>query len=543
MIVSQWTIERFSKDDLTLTPSFFGAPFEIMTMTRCELSELSDKSYDVIVVGAGINGAGAAQQLIAQGYRVLIIDKSDFSGGATSKSSRILHCGLRYLAPGKSIWDFVFHPTKFFLACQNARKSMIARSDISSSMKELVRPFRFCFPIYKSGPYRPWQVDFAFKLLDMLGPHDNPLEYQRYSGKNLDIVPFKNWFRDHENLRSVSVFKDYQFVSAERLVVDTIRDAADMGATVRNYTLMQQAKHLGEGWHVTLKDVLKSEEVTVKAKLILNVTGPWGDQVNQTMKSGIPNKVIGLKGAHIVVKLPEEFSEWGTMVINRANEPMYFMPWHGMHYIGINRTPYDGNLDDVKTEMDEAEWLLGEVNYVFPPLNLQRKDILYSYAGIQPVTFDAIDPQGNREVVVHDLESEGLTNVLMLTGGPIMTYRLTAKELLKEVSKRCVPTLEKQHPSYGPSEVSQLLRNGKASSVSMNISEDILKRIIVEEQPVSLADILLRRTGLGWDMDQGESTAPKVANVMAELFGWDQQRKEEEIQLFHQHIKESYQRP
>ena len=112
-------------------------------MNRSELSELSDKSYDVIVVGAGINGAGAAQQLVADGYRVLIIDKGDYAGGATSKSSRILHCGLRYLAPGKSIWDFVFHPSKFFLACQNARKAMIARSDISLSMKELVRPFRF----------------------------------------------------------------------------------------------------------------------------------------------------------------------------------------------------------------------------------------------------------------------------------------------------------------------------------------------------------------------------------------------------------------
>ena len=89
-------------------------------MNRCELSELSNTEYDVIVVGAGINGAGFAQQLVATGYSVLIIDKGDFAGGATSKSSRILHCGLRYLASGKSIWDFVFHPSKFFLAYQNA---------------------------------------------------------------------------------------------------------------------------------------------------------------------------------------------------------------------------------------------------------------------------------------------------------------------------------------------------------------------------------------------------------------------------------------
>ena len=129
----------------------------------------------------------------------------------------------------------------------------------------------------------------------------------------------------------------------------------------------------------------------------------------------------------------------------------------------------------------------------------------------------------------------------MLTGGPIMSYRITAKKVLREVAKRCVPTLEKQHPSYGPSEVSQGLRDGKSSSVSMNVSEELLRRIIVEELPVSLADVLLRRTGLGWEVDQGGSKAAQVANVMAELLGWDQERKEKEIQLFHQHIKEIYQ--
>ena len=314
-----------------------------------------------------------------------------------------------------------------------------------------------------------------------------------------------------------------------------------MGATVRNYTLMYQPKQLADGWQVTLKDVLTSIEVNVKTKLILNVTGPWGNWVNQTMKSSIPDKVIGLKGAHIVVKLPEEFTECGIMIINRANEPMYFLPWHGMHYIGLNRIPYDGELDEVKATKDETEWLLKEVNYAFPLLNLQRKDILYSYAGIQPVTFDESDPQGSREVVVHDLESDGLANVLMLTGGPIMTYRHIAKKILKEVSKRCVPTLAKQHPSSGSSEVTKLLRNSRSASVEMNISDEILKKIIIEEQPVYLADILLRRTGIGWDIDQGKSAVPGVATVMAELCGWDEQRKEKEMQLFHQHIKEIYQ--
>ena len=212
-----------------------------------------------------------------------------------------------------------------------------------------------------------------------------------------------------------------------------------------------------------------------------------------------------------------------------------------MLFRSLNRTPYDGDLDGVKATKEETEWLLGEVNYLFPQLNLQRKDILFSYSGIQPVTFDESDPQGSREVVVHDLESEGLVNVLMLTGGPIWNYRHIAKKFLKEVSKRCVPRLHKQRPSFGSSEVTQLLRNSRSTSVDMKISENIIKKIILEEQPVSLADILLRRTGLGWDIDQGQSAVNEVATLMAKLCGWDEHRKEKEIQLFQQNIKEIYQ--
>jgi len=508
-------------------------------MKRCELLELSDISYDVIVVGGGINGAGISQKLSENGYKVLIIDKGDFAGGATSKSSKILHCGLRYLTPGKSIWDFVLHPTKFYHACYNARKAMIAQSEISSSMNELVRPFKFFFPIYKDGPYHSWQVDFAFKLLNFFGPHNNSLEYQRFSGNSLEKIPFKNYFRDSKLLQGISVFKDYQFISAERLVVDTIRDSEKMGATVRNYTSLQQQKQLNGLWRVTLKDALTPKKVNVNTKLILNVTGPWGDCFNKTMKQNIPEKVIGLKGAHIVVKLPEEFSECGIMAINRVNEPMYFLPWGEMHYIGLNRTPYDGNLDKVKATNDEIEWLLGEVNYVFPHLNLDSKDIIYSYAGIQPVTLDGNDPQGSREVVVHDLESDGLVNVLMLTGGPIWNYRHVAKKILKEVSKRCVPRLPKQYSRYDASEITKLLRNGQSTSVKMEVSKNLIKKIILEEQPTSLADILLRRTGLGWNVDRGKSAVNEVATLMAKLKGWDQKQKEKEIQLYHKQIKDT----
>ena len=116
-----------------------------------------------------------------------------------------------------------------------------------------------------------------------------------------------------------------------------------------------------------------------------------------------------------------------------------------------------------------------------------------------------------------------------------------AKKMLKEVSKRSFPSLRKQSPSSCSSEVTQLLRNSQATSVDMKISENIIKQIILEEQPISLADILLRRTGQGWGADQGKSVTSEVATLMAEMKGWDEQRKEKEIQSFQQHIREMHQ--
>src|SRR6516225_11929866 len=108
---------------------------------------LSDKRYDVAIIGGGINGASAAQHLAAAGYNVLLIEKGDFGSGATSRSSRLLHCGLRYLAPGRSILDFVVHPSRLATALRMARQAMQARTDLVKTSPARTRPMQFCFPI------------------------------------------------------------------------------------------------------------------------------------------------------------------------------------------------------------------------------------------------------------------------------------------------------------------------------------------------------------------------------------------------------------
>jgi glycerol-3-phosphate dehydrogenase len=512
-------------------------------MKRIPLVDLNKDPFDVVVIGAGINGSGAVQELAARGYRVLIIDKDDFSSGATNRSSRILHCGLRHLAPGKSVWDFVWNPTRFWVACKNAKKSMDSRSQIAETMKPLVTPFRFCFPIYDDGPYAAWQLDVAFKLLDILGPGDLPLDYKRYTRNNMAKVPFSKWIRDPQKLKGFVVFRDYQFLSAERLVIDTLKDSYRLGAVVRNYTECVGAERSGDLWELDLQDRHDSiETVTIKCKVVLNTGGPWGDQLTRRLTGNSKQRMVGLKGIHILATLPEELAEWGMMAINSENETLYCLPWKGMHYIGPTRTPYDGNLDSIVCTEKEVDWMLSEINLAVPKLKLTRDDVHYTYAGIQPVSCDPKDPKGTREIRIHDLSGEGFPCMLMLTGGPIMTYRIIGSELADAVAKLISPSGSAQAPSYFPSAITEQLHKEKGGHSMDPLGAGILRKIIEEEQISHLTDLFFRRSDMGWDLDQGRAKLEAVAKIMAEILGWDAAQLQEQLCSYVSYIEENFPR-
>jgi len=509
-------------------------------MQRISLSKLNQEPFDVVVIGAGINGSGAVQEIAARGFRVLIVDKGDFSSGATNRSSRILHCGLRHLAPGKSVWEFVRNPKKFWVACQNAKKSMDSRSQVANTMKPLVSPFPFVFPIYKDGPYASWQVDVAFKLLDMLGPGNIPLDYVRYDRRNMDQVPFSSWVGEPENLKGFAVFRDYQFLSAERLVVDTLKDAQRLGATVRNYTECIGAKKEGENWELELQDCHDlNEKTTIQAKLVVNTSGPWGDQLTERLTGNAKRRMVGLKGIHILADLPKELAEWGMMAINSENETLYCLPWNGMHYIGPTRTPYTQNLDSVVCTEKELDWMLSEVNHIFPKFKLKRQDIHYTYAGIQPVSEDPKDPKGTREIRIHDLKDDGFPNMLMLTGGPIMTYRIIGAQVADAVDKRISPSGTGKALSYLPSKVTEQIHQERSTNPTGALGLQVLKKIIEEEQVSSLVDLFFRRCDLGWSRDHGNKYLEPIAKTMAEILSWDDSQLQEQISDYLRFIEET----
>ena len=241
------------------------------------LGPLDGSEFDVVVIGGGINGASAAQHLAAAGYSVLLVDKGDFGSGASSRSSRLLHCGLRYLAPGRSLLDFARHPNRLAVALRMARLAMQARAEFVGTSPARTAAMRLYFPIYRGGPYRTWQIDLAFRLLEGLGPKDVPLDYRRLSPREARGLPLVEDLADFDALEGVAAFREYQFDWPERVAFDAIVDAERLGAVVRNYTGARLAgRGTGRGWRVELTDRLgPPPPFQVRGKPILAMTGVW----------------------------------------------------------------------------------------------------------------------------------------------------------------------------------------------------------------------------------------------------------------------------
>jgi glycerol-3-phosphate dehydrogenase len=201
---------------------------------RPPLSTIDARRFDVAVIGAGVNGASAAQHLAGAGYSVLLVDKGDFCSGSSSRSSRLLHCGLRYLAPGGSLWDFAFHPSRLKVALGMARQAMLSRRQFVQTTPERVKPLNFHFPLWRDGAYKPWQVDLALRILASLAPGDVPLDVRRINPEQARKTPLVRELRDLDKLAGVAAFREYQFEWPERICMDAVLDAERLGAVVRN---------------------------------------------------------------------------------------------------------------------------------------------------------------------------------------------------------------------------------------------------------------------------------------------------------------------
>ena len=506
-------------------------------MARQPISELDGREFDVVVIGAGVNGASGAHHLAAEGYSVLIVDKSDFATGSSSRSSRLLHCGLRFIEPGEglgyrkpTVWEPLLKPRTFLKNLGRARDAMHARTQIGTTMAKRLFGFRFHFPVWKGDFYRPWQVSAGMRLVESVGPSGGtPLEIGRMSAAEALRQPMLEWLRRPEDLLSVHSWKEFRYEWPERIVMDTILDVQRLGGIARNHTAVTSLKRDGDLWRVELEDGFGGGAGAVVAKAVLNTTGIWTDRVNRLASESVGRRIMGTKGIHIMFRLPPECDHTAICTHTTTREPFYVIPWRGMHYAGPTDVAYDGDIDDIKAEEDEIRFLVDEVNGLIPGRNLKREEVFFTWAGVRPMTYSPDEPMGLRGHRIHDLTAEGMPNVFNMTSSPIQSHRLAGKMLSDAVKGRLAPSGKPQAIDFN----AKPYPDAPDSPTLLNHWDGVriadLRHAAEHEQPATLEDLLFRRVGAGWTETMAREGARVAADAVADILGWDEARIDKEV--------------
>lgn len=501
-------------------------------MGRTRTDEIPAGTWDVIVIGAGINGASSARELVRAGYSVLLVDRGDFAAGASSRSSRILHCGLRYFEAPRPVRTFLTHPRRLADACRMARAAMQAREELARVEPERCRPVRMCFPVYRDGAVHGWHLDTGFAALRRLGPGSPPLDYCRVSSGLSTRLPFADDLRP-EGLQSIATYREYLIDWPERLCVDAALEAEHGGATVRTFC---EARIVGRGddglWTVRLDDRVGECRGEVRARNVLNMAGPWIDRVNPARENAgtVPRQVRGTKGVHIAVRLPERYRGCAIAALNRASEPFYCLPLHDdLYYFGPTETPFDDDPATVRPEEEDIQWLLAEARHLLPGLALERADVEFAWAGVRPLTHDPDQPMGRRSREIFDGRDFGCPGLYSMTGGPVMSHLSGARDVVRAIGAHSGPggrsVAEPAAPAVGHRETPSC-----TPDTAEETRKALYRQAVTAEHARDLKGVVYTRTGEAWRARLSRDYLETVANSIADLLAWSPERVAAEVE-------------
>lgn len=471
--------------------------------------------FDAVIVGGGIIGASAANHLAAAGFSTVLLEQGDFAGATSGRSSRLQHCGLTYFSPGRSLANFLFHPKLAAHSIDHAARSMRERSAFVRATPERVRPLTFFAPLYKDGSIPVWKARLGLNLLEKLDPGGVSLDIRHIPPAEVRHHPALTHLRDAGDLYGVLSFTEYQFDWPERICLDTILHARDAGAVTRNYVRVDKVERTSDQlWTVTAVDLRTDLAFTVKARAFVNAAGAWIDHVARAGNLPTPRLNQGAKGTNIMVRLPEAFRGQGFETIMRDGDPFYVIPWDDLHYFGPMDAAVEPTAENFRTRDEEISHLLAEMNHLFPSLQLGRKDVLYTWSGVRPRTFDPQAPMGGMTSELHDFSRRGVPAYVTYSGGLIMTHRHAGRAITAAVGSQIQPsgasrplTYAARPPITGPQDTDELpmaaIRHGAT-----------------HEDARTLTDMLFRRVKTGWGERMGADTVDDVADGVRDIMGW-----------------------
>jgi glycerol-3-phosphate dehydrogenase len=496
-------------------------------------SEIDDKPWDVIIIGGGITGAGVLRTAVDAGLRVLLLEARDFSFGTSSRSSKLVHGGFRYLRNKQ--YDVT-------------RESVREREWMLHEAPHLVTPLGFCMPSYKQSRTPAWQLDLGVIIYDLMAPK---WAHRRFDSRQfLKECPALN----PQGLKGGHLYFDAQ-MDDSRLVLRILSEAMAAGGTALNYARVTGLLRTqnGQACGVIVQDQSgdQTREKAVEGRVVINATGPWTDDIRQHVDA-IP-RMRKLRGSHLI------FSQ-ECFPLNHAvtlyhpidNRAMFALPWEGASVIGTTDLDHSLELETRQDEpcasQEEIEYIMDALHATFPGLEVGLEDILSSFAGLRPIIGTG-KTRPSDESRAHGIFDEN--GLLTITGGKLTTFRIMANQVLQAASPHLPgnPDFTIRRRIFDPLPIELLAENlpaeslmylagryGKLTSAMLATAqpgelENIqplpnlwaeLRWAARAEGVVHLDDLLLRRVRLGMLLPNGAfDQMERIRKIVQPELGWN----------------------
>ena len=377
------------------------------------LKDISETSFDLIVVGGGITGAGISLDAASRGIKTLLIEKNDFASGTSSKSTKLIHGGLRYLKQ----FDFA-------LVRESGRERAVAHK----LARNLVRPIKMLLPITEGGSHGKNMSSLGLKIYDILA-RVRPVDRRKMLSKAhvMDILPQF----DPRKLIAGGYYVEYLSNDA-RLTLQIVKRAKDHGAYCLNYAeLISFIKENEKITGVKFLDKENNQEVIAKCKCVVSATGPWVDVLRKQDKIDAQEKLLLSKGVHVVYPFEKLPLSSAVYFDNHEGRMIFAIPFAGKTYVGTTDTVFQKDKDDIKVSLEEAEYLTKSCNHVFPESHLKVSDINSSWAGLRPLI--KAEGKGPSELSRKDEIFISKSGLISIAGGKLTGYRKMAQRVLRKV--------------------------------------------------------------------------------------------------------------
>jgi glycerol-3-phosphate dehydrogenase len=523
------------------------------------LEQMAAKELDLIVIGGGITGAGIAWDASSRGLDTGLLEMNDFASGTSSRSTKLVHGGLRYLKQGE-----------FKLVRDIGRE----RAILHQNAPHIVIPAPMILPIYQGGTYGYLASSIGLYIYDLLAGVKR--KERRKMLKKQETISLEPLLK-RERLKGSGFYYEYQTDDA-RLTIEIIKTAYANGAKIANYAKVTSLLYRNESVvGVKVEDLLTKRVYDIYAKKVVNATGPWVDKVRQQDGSLQGKRLLLTKGVHIVVdgaRLPIKQSAYLDTPDGRM---IFVIPRGTKTYIGTTDTIYTGDIQEPRTTIEDRDYLLNAVNHSFPSVDLRAVDIESNWAGLRPLIFE--ESKGPSELSRKDEIFLSPSGLVTIAGGKLTGFRKMAENvvdlIVKQLGKRNLGTKAKAYARcstdrqkisggegngnrsyeenakelhlkgaeigisrtmidsllaiYGSNvkHIYTIYREIQTELPLLNIENLVLQSELIYsmdyEMTVSALDFLMRRTGMVYfDRPRAEEIANEVLQKMSEWLQWDE---------------------